>query len=71
HEGTLNIGIKAQCPIVVCSIKGTEKVKKNWPRITTVKINVVDVLEYEDYRDQPAKVVSDRIRDIIQADLAK
>lgn len=71
HEGVFNIAIKAQCPIVVCAIKGTENTRKRWPRITKVKLNVATVLDYEDYRDQPAKAVSDRCKEIIQNELNK
>ena len=71
HEGVFNVAIKAHCPIVICTIKGTDKVKKRWPRITKTQIDVVATLPPEDFEGKTAKAVSDQVREIIQYDLEK
>ena len=71
HEGVFNVAIKAKCPVVVCTIKGTESVKKRWPRITKTHINICQLLNVEDYDGLTAKALSDKAREIIEYDLEK
>ena len=71
HEGVFNVAIKAKCPVVVCTIKGTERIKKNWPRFSKTHINICQVLSTEDYDGLTAKALSDKVREIIQYDLEK
>lgn len=72
HEGVFNIAIHAKAPIVVTTIKNTDKVAKRWPwRATTVEWEVVAVLTYEDYQDLPAKALSDKIHRMMEKSLTK
>ncbi len=71
HEGVFNVAIKAKCPIVICTIKGTNQVKKRWPRITKTHINVVHVMNVDEYDGLTAKALSDKVREVIQYDLEK
>ena len=71
HEGVFNVAIKAKCPVVICTIKGTDKVTKRFPRFTKTHINICQVLEPEDYDGLPAKALSDKVREVIQYDLEK
>lgn len=72
HEGPFNIAIHAKAPIVVATIMGTEKVQKHWPwAATTVKLDIIAVLNYEDYQGTPAKALSDQIHQMMEEHIAK
>ena len=71
HEGVFNVAIKAKCPIVICTIRGTNQVKKRWPRLTKTQINVVQVMGVDEYDGLTAKALSDKVREIIQYNLEK
>lgn len=52
HPGSFKIATKAKCPIVVIDIKNTKAIAKNVPfRKTDVYLNVVKILNYEDYKN--------------------
>lgn len=70
HEGTMNIPIHAKAPIVVTTMKNTERVHKNWPfKVTKVKWDIIAVLNYEDYQGMTAKALSDMIHDMMEEHL--
>ena len=71
HEGVFNIAIRSKKPIVVCSLNGTEKVHKRFPRPTKVQLHVLQTLNYEDYAGIPAKQICDNVKALIQEDLNK
>ena len=71
HEGVFNVAIKAKCPIVICTIKGTKGVGKRWPRITKTHINVCHVMNVDEYDGLTAKAISDKVREIMLYDLNK
>lgn len=71
HEGVFNIAIKSQCPIVICTIKGTENVKKKFPLPTRTKLEVVGVLNFDEYEGMPAKQISETVRGIIEENLSR
>lgn len=71
HEGVFNIAIRSKSPIVVCSVNGTEKVHKRFPRLTKVDVHILQVLTYEDYAGLPAKQLSDNVKAMIMNDLNK
>ncbi len=51
HAGSFKIATKAQCPIVVVTLRGTENIHKNAPWIPTdVYMDVLDVIEPGDRR---------------------
>ena len=72
HEGVFNIALKAQCPIVVVTVKNTDCIKKNAPfRRTKVFHDIVTVIPYEEIEGKTAKAVSDLVRDIMENNLRR
>ena len=70
HEGVFSIAIKAKCPIVITSIKGTEKIHKNFPKkFTRVKFQILKVLYPSDYLGKTSKQISDLAHDLIKESL--
>ena len=70
HEGVFAIGLKAKCPIVITSIKGTEKIHKNFPkRFTKVHFQILKVLYPNDYLGKTSKYISDYARNLIAESL--
>lgn len=66
HEGFFNVAIKNNIPLVVCTVKGTENIAKNFPfRKTKVKIEVLRVFEPEEINQLPAKTLSDTARELM------
>ena len=64
HEGVFNIAIKSQCPIVICTLKGTQDIKTNFPfKRTAVTLDFIETLNYEDYGGFNAKQLSDIVQD--------
>lgn len=60
HEGVFNIAKKANCPIVITSFMGTEKIKDNFPfKKSCVTLKIIEVLYPNDYQDKIAKEISD------------
>lgn len=71
HEGVFSIALKTKCPIVIFSIDGTEKVKHRWPLFTKVMLDIVGVLEADEYETMTAKALSETVRSIISDNLNK
>ena len=70
HEGVFQIAIRTNCPIVITSIDGTEKIHKNFPfKKTNVKFNVLEVMYPNDYQGMVAKDISDHARELIKNSL--
>lgn len=68
--GSFKIAVKAECPIVVCSLTNTLDVHKNFPfKKTVCKLNVVKVLEYGDYENLTTQEIADYTRHLIAQDL--
>lgn len=68
--GSFKIAIKAKCPIVVCSMTNTLDIHKNFPfKKTKVVLNVVKVLEYDEYKELNTQEVADYTRKLIANDL--
>lgn len=71
HNGVFKIAQKANVPIVVVSIRGTENIHKNVPwRHTDVYVNVCAVLEAEDVKKAGGAALGSRVREILENDLA-
>ena len=71
HEGVFNIAIHAKCPIVVMTIKGTEQIKKRWPRSTNIYMNIEGVIPYEEIEGKTAISVSNMVHSIMLESLTK
>lgn len=51
-SGCFKIALKAKCPLVICTMKNTDKVFKNFPfKKTIIEMDIVDVIQYEDFKD--------------------
>lgn len=72
HEGVFNIALKAECPIVIATVKNTDQIKKNAPfRRTKVFHDIVTVIPYEEIEGKTAKAVSTLVRDIMENNLRR
>ena len=70
HEGVFNIAMHARVPIVVATTKATETVAHNFfRRFSKVRIDILGVYNYEDYRAITAKALSDKIHHIMEEHL--
>ena len=70
HNGVFKIAQKANVPVVVVTIQGTEKAKDNFPwKSTTVRINIVDILDAEHVKSSKTAVIADEARALIEKDL--
>ena len=67
--GSFKIATVAQKPIVIVSMKNTEKIHKNFPfKRTIVEMDIIDVL-YDDIRTMNTVELSEKVRNIIDEDL--
>ena len=67
--GSFKIATVAQKPIVIVSMKNTEKIHKNFPfKRTIVEMDIIDVL-YDDVRTMNTIELSEKVRNIIDEDL--
>lgn len=68
--GSFKIAYKAKCPIAVVSVKNTNLIHKHFPfKRTNVVIEVLDVIEYEDFKDKNSVEVSTYAHDLIEENL--
>lgn len=71
RSGVFKIAQKAKVPIVVCTIRNTQKVKKNMPRLkpTDIHLHLVDVLQPEDFAGMTTVDIANRVHTIMAEDL--
>ena len=69
--GFLRIASNSGCPILITTISGTEKIHKHFPFLTRVYFDVLGVLTKEDYEGLDPAELSERIREMMQANLIK
>lgn len=70
NPGCFKIATKTQCPIVVCTIQGTEKVNKNFPlKKTIVQLDLIRVFENNDYKEKNTIDLSDQIRNLMSKNI--
>ena len=69
HSGTFKIAEKTKCPIVVLSIENGDAFKYRFPRPTHIYIDVVKVLEYDDYKDMNTNELSIYVHNLIEDSL--
>ncbi len=64
HNAVFKIAQKAQVPIVVLTVDGSEKIKKNFLfKRTHVKINVAEVIDKEFVVNSTTKDIGDRVKE--------
>ena len=72
HNMVFRMAQKAQVPIVVCTIRGTEKIKGRAPfRRTDVYIEVVDVLPVEEVVEKRTNELGDKISGLMLDNLSQ
>lgn len=66
HAGSFNIAYRINAPVVVCNIKGTEKISKNFPfRGNKVRLDIIDVIYPESYQNMNTQQLADMARNMI------
>ncbi len=69
-DGVFYICKKAPCPLVVTTVKNTEKIGKNFPfNRTVVYLDVLDVLYPEDFSDSSTHDLSKKVRNMMLENL--
>lgn len=70
--GAFKIAEKTQCPVVVCSMKGTINIHKNCPwKKTDVYMDIIEVIEPSVWKEKNTVEVSQYAHDLIQNNLNK
>jgi 1-acyl-sn-glycerol-3-phosphate acyltransferase len=74
RSGVFKIAQKAQVPIVVCTIQGSEHVIKNLKKLKPlprVQLHLLEVIPAEDLVGKTTVEIAQRVRSIMLADLAE
>ena len=70
HNGVFKIAQKANVPVVVVAIHGTEKIHKNAPwHHTDVYLDVLDVMGADFVKENGTAVIGDRVQQLLLAHL--
>ena len=65
--GSFKIAQKAECPVVVCCMRGTENIAKNWPwKKTDVYMDILDVIDPEVWKEKDTVQVAAEVQEMIQ-----
>ena len=71
HNGVLKIAQKAQVPLVIAAVRGTEDIHKNYPlRRSRVEIEILDVLDAEQVKKMRTSEMGDLACALIRDALA-
>ena len=63
RKGCFKIALKAECPIVICTMKNATKIHTNFPwKRTNVEMEIIDVLSYNDIKDLDTNEISDIVK---------
>lgn len=66
HNGVFKIAQKAEVPVVVAAIRGTEDIHKNWfRRPSQVQLDILDVLPAEYVKENRTSVIGQRVSDTL------
>ncbi len=70
RPGAFKIAEKTNCPIIICCMKGTINIHKNWPwKKTHVYMDILEVLQPSVWETKNTVEVSQYAQDLIQKDL--
>ena len=70
HNGVFKIAQRADAPIVVYSIKGTEKIHKNYPfHRSDVYIEIIEILSADMVKNTKTDELGQKIRDLLSQNL--
>ena len=65
--GSFKIAQKAECPVVVCCMQGTENIAKNWPwKKTDVYMDILEVIDPEIWKEKDTVQVAAEVQGMIQ-----
>ena len=68
--GAFKIAEKTLCPVVVCCMRGTFDIHKNWPwKKTDVYMDILDVIEPSVWKDRSTVEVSQYAHDLLYKDI--
>lgn len=70
-EGCFLVAKKAACPVLVCSLRGTEEVKKRFPRKTVISLDFLTVIDEETVAAKRSGDISDIAFNAINENLNK
>ena len=72
RNGAFKVAYRAEAPIAVCVINNTRSIPKElfWRR-TEIKLNVLEVIPYENYKDMHTVELGDKIHDMMQTELKR
>lgn len=66
HNGVFKIAKKAQSPIAVVAVSGTDKIHANWPRRgTEVTVHVLEVFSAEAVSEMKTAQIGARVRELL------
>ncbi len=68
-EGCFLIAKKAACPVVVASIKGSDNIKKRFPRKTLVLLDFIEVIDAEQVSEMRSGDISEIAHKLISANI--
>lgn len=73
RSGVFKIAQKTNVPIVVCTIQNTREIFKNLKKLkrTDIQLHLVDVLQPEDYKGLSTVQISDKVYEMMIADLGQ
>ncbi len=72
RSGSFKIAYRAQVPVVVCTLVGTEKIVKNmFRRRTDVYFDILECVPYEWFADQPTNALGDRVYAEMKENIAR
>ena len=66
RDGCFQVATKSKCKIVICSLVDLNKIHKNFPfKRTKVKMSILKVMDYEEYKDLHTSDISKIVRELI------
>ena len=72
HEGVFLAAKKANAPILVTTLTGTDRVKRNWYRFgTDVYVNIIDLIDAEEVAQLRTGELSYKVREMMRPSLIK
>ncbi len=72
HDGVMRIATKSKVPIAVVTVRGTEKIARNFPfKPTDVVMNIEKIITPEEYSGLGYHELADMIHEIMEKSLSK
>ncbi|MBO7403158.1 MAG: 1-acyl-sn-glycerol-3-phosphate acyltransferase [Lachnospiraceae bacterium] len=70
HAGSFKTAQQAGVPVVVMTVRGTEKIHKNFPfRKSNVNVDILEVIPAEEAKALKTQELSEKVREIMRANL--